>query len=302
MNRILLLIIGLHFICLNSVHAQGIEALRNRIDLILQDKKAVVGVAIQGHNSKHILSINGSAQFPMLSVFKTHIALFMLSEIDKGKFSLDQKVVILKSELLPGLWSPLREKYPEGDTLTIAEIMEFTVSQSDNAGCDVLLRMLGGPESVENYFKEMGFKDLSIKINEEVMQGDWETQFLNWTTPLEANRVLAIFYDNKNNLLSQESYDFFWKMMRETSTGMKRLKGKLPVGTIVAHKTGTSGTNKYTGITAAVNDIGMVFLPNGSYFIISVLITESKEDYTVNDEIIADISKAAWDFFMNKKK
>jgi beta-lactamase class A/beta-lactamase class A VEB len=58
--------------------------------------------------------------------------------------------------------------------------------------------------------------------------------------------------------------------MKETETGKNRLKGQLPRGTIVAHKTGTSGTNKTTGITAAVNDIGIVFLPNGGHFFISV--------------------------------
>lgn len=39
--------------------------------------------------------------------------------------------------------------------------------------------------------------------------------------------------------------------MKETKTGANRLKGQLPQGTVVAHKTGTSGTNKTTGVTAA---------------------------------------------------
>ncbi|WP_425593379.1 hypothetical protein [Aquimarina algiphila] len=64
----------------------------------------------------------------MQSVFKFPISLTILTEIDKDNFSLDQKNNIKKSELLPGLWSPIRKKYPEGGILTIAEILEYTVT------------------------------------------------------------------------------------------------------------------------------------------------------------------------------
>ncbi len=46
----------------------------------------------------------------MQSVFKFHIALAVLDLVDQGKLSLDQKVFIKKSELLPNTWSPIRKK------------------------------------------------------------------------------------------------------------------------------------------------------------------------------------------------
>lgn len=289
-------------LCISSkVNAQTIEKLRENIKTITKSKDAIVGVAIQGMNPKDSLNIHRSRHFPMQSVFKFPIALTMLSEIDKGNFSLDQKISIHKDELLPNLWSPIREKHPEGATLTIAEILRYTVMSSDNVGCDVLLRLLGKPEAVENYFHEKNFKDFAVKINEEIMQNNWDMQFLNWTTPKEANKILQTFYENKNNRLSKKNYDFIWNIMKETETGKDRLKGQLPKGTIVAHKTGWSGVNKETGISAAVNDIGVVFLPNGKYFYISIFITDSKEDTKTNERIIADITKLAWDYFTNKE-
>lgn len=302
MTRILYLTAIAFLFVTNQTFAQSKDALQQKIQQIVSTKNAVVGVSIVGNNGKDKISINGEKRFPMQSVFKFHIGLLMLSEIDKGKFSLDQKIKIQKKDLLPDLYSPIRDKYPEGATLTIAEILEYTVSQSDNVGCDALLRLLGGPQAVENYFVKNKFKDISIKINEEVMQNNWDLQFQNWTTPKAANKVLESFYDNKKKLLSQKSYDFIWKVMRETSTGKNRLKGQLPEGTVVAHKTGWSGTNKTTGITAAVNDIGIVFLPNGQHFFISVFVTDSKEGAETNEKIIADIAKATWDYFLTKTK
>ena len=282
--------------------AQSSDVLRQQIQQIVSAKKATVGVSIVGDNGKDVISINGEKHFPMQSVFKFHIGLAMLSEIDQGKFSLDQKIDVRKEDVLLDLYSPIKDKYPDGTTLTIAEILEYTVSNSDNVGCEVLLRLLGGTQTVENYFVKNKFKDVAIKFNEEQQQANWNLQFQNWTTPKAANEVLEAFYDNKKNLLSPKSYDFIWKVMRETETGKNRLKGQLPENTVVAHKTGSSGVNKITGVTAAVNDIGIVFLPNGQHFFISVLITDSKENAETNEKIIADIAKVSWDYFMAKKK
>ncbi len=281
-------------------YSQDIETLRQKIDSIVNTKKAIVGVAINGTKVEDTLSINGQRHFPMQSVFKFPIALTILSEIDKGNLSLNQKINIKKSELLPGLWSPIRKKYPEGAAITIAEIMKYTVALSDNVGCDALLRLLGEPQVVENYFSALGFKDFAVKINEETMQNNWDMQFLNWTTPKEANKILAAFFENKNSLLSNKSYDFIWNIMKGTKTGKNRLRGQLPKETIVAHKTGWSGKHKETGISAAVNNIGIVFLPNKEHFTISVFVTESAENFETNEKIISDISKAAWDYFTNK--
>lgn len=291
----------LYLFIFSQASAQTKDSLQQKIEQIVSAKNAVVGVSIIGNSGKDTVSINGDRNFPFQSVFKFHIALAVLSQIDKGKFTLNQKIIIEKKDLLPDLYSPIRDKYPNGVTLTISKILKYTVSESDNVGCDLLLKLIGGPEIVEEYFIKNNFNDISIKFNEEVQQSNWDNQFQNWTTPQAANETLAGFYLNNTKLLSQKSHDFIWKIMKETSTGTNRIKGQLPENTVVAHKTGTSGTNK-EGLTAAVNDIGIVFLPDGQHFYISVFVTNSTENADTNEKIIADISKAAWDYFTGTTK
>lgn len=186
--------------------------------------------------------------------------------------------MIAKDELLPeDFWSQLRDENPNGGSFTIERLIQYSVSHSDNTACDILIRLIGTPKTVEEYIKSSGIKDIQITFNEEEMQAKLENMFQNWTTPKAASQTLRIFFDNKHSLLSKGSNDFFWKTNKETTTGKNRIKGQLPEGTIVAHKTGWSGTKKETGITAAVNNIGIVFLPNGEYFIISVFVSESKK-------------------------
>ncbi len=270
---------------------------RQKIEQIVTSKKADIGVAIDGLDSKDTLSVNGNKHFPMQSVFKFHIALAVLNEVDKGKLSLNQAIYIKKCDLLPRIWSPLREEYPNGNIkLSLSEILSYTVSQSDSSGCDILLKLIGGPKAVQKYIDSIGIKDFSIQANEEEMAKDWNVQFTNWTTPLSAVQALRKFFERK--ILSDKSYEFLWKLL-VNSKGNKRISGNLPAGTLVAHKTGTSGINEQ-GVYAAVNDIGIVTLPNGNHFAICVFVSNSKDDIASNEKIIADITKETWDYFTTK--
>jgi beta-lactamase class A len=280
------------------VASQKIGSLRKQIEQLLATKNARVGVSFSGIEKKDTLTINGNSHFPLQSVFKFPIALKVLHLVDQKKLSLDQKIYVRKSDLLPDTWSPLRDKSPAGDVkIPLAEVIRFMVSESDNNACDILLRLIGGAQIVNDYIQQLGIRDMAIRFDEEEMHREWNVQFSNWTTPEATTDLLKLFYGHK--ILSAKSYDFLWKVMTETSTGKQRIKGQLPSGTLVAHKTGTSDTNAQ-GITAAINDIGIVTLPNGSHFAISVYVSNSKENMATNEKIISDISKLAWDHFVNE--
>jgi beta-lactamase class A len=298
MKRIYFLFALLLNLSISPVSAQK-AALRQKIAHIIAQQHADVGVAIWGFESNDTLSINGNKHYPMQSVFKFHIALAVLNEVDKGRMELSQQVFIPKSALLPNTWSPLREQYPNGNiSLPLREILEYMVSKSDNNGCNILLKLLGGTQTVQRYIDSIGIPDFSIKATEEEMSKDWNVQFTNWTTPLSAALALQKFYETK--ILSEASFELLWKLMKDTSTGANRIKGALPKETIVAHRTGMSGTNEQ-GISAAVNDIGIVVLPDGTHVAICVFVSNSKASIQSDEKVIADITKAAWEYFTSIK-
>ena len=152
--------------------------LKKEISKITEGKKATVAVSVLGIDFPFQYNNNNAAKkLPMQSVFKYHIALAVLDLVDQGKLSLDQKVFIKKSELLPNTWSPIREKNPEGNfEMPISELIEYSVAMSDNVGCDVLLRLIGGPKVVHDFLIYKGAKDTQIVYNEEIMQSAWKTQ------------------------------------------------------------------------------------------------------------------------------
>lgn len=270
------------------------DPLRNQIIQIAQKSKGVVGVSILGIESRDTLNYNGNSRLVMHSVMKFPIAMTVLHLVDKGKYKLDQKMKVGKGDMHPNTWSPMRDKYPNGAEIALSEILSYMVSQSDNNACDFLLKKLGGTEAVLNYLYGLGIKGINIVASEGDMAKAWEVQYTNWCKPADVAHLLDLFYSGK--VLSKSSNDFLYKIMTETTTGPKRIKGLLPPDAIVAHKTGTSPTND-EGLSPATNDVGIITLPNGKHMAIAVFVCNSKADEATRDLVIAQIAKAAWDTY-----
>ena len=277
--------------------AQNLAELRKELNQIISTKNATVGISLKGIENQDTLSINGNMNMPMMSVFKFHIALAVLNEVDKGKLSLNQKIYIKKEDLKEDTWSPIREEFPNGNMdLTVDQLLRYTISHSDNNGCDILLELIGGPETVQKFINKNGIKDFTIKMNEDQMR-TWENLYINTTTPIATTELLEKFY--KGKVLKKTTTKYLYQIMVECSRGTTWMKARLPAGTELAHRTGISNTNE-NNLRAAMNDIGIIRLPNGKYFILSIYlknITESREE---TEKIIADITKATWNYFIKK--
>ncbi len=274
------------------------QNLKKEILQITKGKNATVAVSVLDFGNDKSVHVNGNKKLPMLSVFKFHIALTVLNEVDQGKLNLDQKILITKSDLLENTGSPIRERFPEGNIqMPLSELIKYTVAESDNNGCDILLKLIGGTETVQKFINSKGIRNFTIKVNEEQMHQGFEFMYLNATTTNSANQLLKDFFNKK--MLSKTSTDFLMTTMLETSTGKNKIVAQLPESIPVAHKTGSSGKNE-KGLTAAENDIGIVTLPDGTHYAISIFVSDSMESEATNTKMIADISKIVFDYFSKK--
>lgn len=276
------------------VKSQSINDLKENLEQIISSKNATVGISIKEIETNDTLNINGHLTAPMMSVFKFHIALTVLNEVDKGKLKLKQKFFIKKADLHADTWSPIQEKFPNGDIyLTLDELLRYTVSHSDNNGCDILLGIIGGTDVVQKFINEKGIKDFTIKVNEQEMS-HWENLYKNTTTPIASTELLEKFY--KNDVLKKKTTKYLYQIMIETSRGITWMKAGLPKNTELAHRTGMSGTND-ENLRVAMNDIGIFKLPNGKHIILSIYLKEITESFEDTEKIIADITKTVWNYY-----
>jgi beta-lactamase class A len=228
----------------------------------------------------------------MQSVYKLPIGMAALRDADDGKLRLDQRVRVEKSDFArPGQYSPLRDKHPNGTEVTVEELVELAVADSDTTASDVLLRLVGTGR-VMQYLNNIGVKNIMVADSEREIGKDWETQYRNWASPDGAVELLRAIQEKRAGL-SAENQTRIMKYLIETTRGVKRLKGSLPHAAVVAHKPGTSGSRN--GVFAATNDIGIVTLPNGRHLLIAVFVSDSPASVEVREAVIAKIARAAWD-------
>lgn len=166
MMKLLLLIILYTFCTLSS---QATHPLQEQIQQITANTDAHVGVALI-IDGKDTITINNDDRYPLMSVMKYHQALAVAHYLDKHHLPLSTSVFIRKEDLRPDTYSPLRDRYPEGNiSLPISELLTYTLQLSDNNACDILFDYIGGTEETDKYLRTIGCDQFAVTATEDDM-------------------------------------------------------------------------------------------------------------------------------------
>jgi beta-lactamase class A len=263
------------------------------LERIAKESGGTLGAAVRLVETGETVAWNGDGHFPMQSVYKAPIAMAVLHDVDAGKLALDAPIRVEATDLVPaGMHSPLRDAHPRGGVaVPLRELLRLSVEESDGTASDVLLRVLGGKAKAQAYLSGLGVEGIRVETTEAEMGRDYAAQYRSWASPVGAVEWLAALQTGKD--LTPASRGLLLGWMTTTKTFPTRLKGRLPAGTPVAHKTGSSGSRE--GDAAATNDIGIITLPDGRHLAVAVFLRDSKADAAARDATIAKVARAAWD-------
>ncbi len=289
----------------------------------------LLGVTAIHIESGNRLSQNGSVWFPMASSYKVPIAIQLLNRVDSGKYSLDQFIEVKMTDLHPGS-GMLSERFnwpnavTPGVALSVRSLMELMLLISDNSATDICLRLAGGPDAVNASMKRIGIHGLNVDRPTAYLISDWlgvpmdrtalwsparfdslertltedqikmnsrkfDGDLKDSSTPDAMSELLLKLYTQP--ILKADSKRLLLDIMRRCETGLTRLKGMLPPGTEVMHKTGTIGMT--------TNDVGIMTLPEGAgHVVISVFVKSSEKPIPDRERAIAEVSRAVYDYYV----
>lgn len=291
MRKLLFIIIYLSFI--SPAFAGGNKAIENALQEYIKGKDARIGIAII-INGKDTVSVNGNRDFPMMSVVKFPLALTVANWVDTNNMSLSDTVTFSGKSLKEDTYSPMLKKYGKSrNAMTVRELLEWSLVESDNNAADILLNCVGGVSGATSKMRQIGISDeIVIGASEEDMHRDPYLSYLNRTTPLAMVQLFDRFNNEMRN--ASQSYSEISVMLKQCRTGLDRLAlPLLPTNATIGHKTGT-GFPTPEGRISAVNDCGYVNLPNGTRYSIAVFVADSGYDMAATSAIIAEISKIVW--------
>lgn len=316
----------------SSLAAAADRNLLEQWQRIARETDGTVGAAALDLASGRLLSLNGDERFPLASVCKLPIAMNILSLVDEGKLALNQSIEVLPRDVVSGV-SDIAPRWPAERRFPLNELVELMVARSDNTAVETLFRIGGEGPAMAARFRKWKIEGVRVDRSERQcgldrngvenypQPAEWTDALINAliakTTPeMRYRATLRFLADPRDTgtpngtvqllaqafhgeVLSKSSTARLIEILKATTTFPTRLKGLLPPGTVVAHKTGSSGTVK--GLTAATNDSGVIFLPNGSQLAVSVYIKASTRGDAARDRVIARIARAAFDDQVSRK-
>jgi beta-lactamase class A len=291
-----------------------------KIEKLAQGLVGRIGVAAQEIGSGWNVTINGDEAFVMASTYKVAIATTLLDQVDKGQLKLTDLIDVPVEKMVVGPNPLVMNFVHPGIKLSVANLIEPMITESDNSATDFCLKVAGGPEVVTKMLRSIGIteqrvdrstaeilrdfyglqdkayasvaeaayaKDPTLILRQSDRNLDYEMDPRDHSTPKAMLELLLAFDSGK--VLSEKSREFLLGVMSRTRTGGGRLRGLLPKGTPVAHKTGTIG--------GVANDVGFVTLPDGRRFAIAVFSMSSTTSEADRDRAIAEVTRALYDFY-----
>jgi beta-lactamase class A len=226
-------------------------------------KRGDVGVAALDLKTGEYISINGDEPFPMASTVKVAIAANYLAHVEHGGRSLDDRIAGRSAR----------------------ELMRAMIIRSDNHATDLLLKDLGGPETVQAWLTQHHVTGLRIdRTIAQLLRAKRDLRDVrDSSTPRAMVHLLQRLDSGK--MLNASSRSYLFDLMRRCMTGKNRIRGMLPAGTEVENKTGT--------LNGLSTDIGFIKLPDGRRVAVAFFARYGND----RPRTIAEAARAIYDGF-----
>lgn len=282
-------------------------ALQMKLDALSAAYGESVGIAVTDVATGWTAGVDADRAYPQQSVSKLWVAIALMQAVDQGRIQLETVVTLTEADRSV-FFQPLAYRIDaDGYQTSIADLLRRALVESDNAANDRLMRELGGPVGVANELRDLGLfrvkvgayeRDLQARTAGLVWQADygvgWNFQAAREALPREVRQAAmeayladpldgvapaaiteALAALSRGKLLSAGSTAQLVSLMQAARTGPRRLKGGLPAGWSIAHKTGTG--QDFRGASVGINDVGLLTAPDGRTYAVAVMMRQTRK-------------------------
>lgn len=296
--------------------------LQARIDRLGSNFSGSVGIAVRDVSDSWSARFNSGIAAPQQSVSKLWVAIALFDAIDRGRIRLDESVTVGPQDLTV-FHQPIR--YLIGDRgyrTNLETLLRYALVRSDNTANDMLLRRVGGPETIRTMLALKQIDQVRFGPGEKLLQAsiaglDWQPRYsvgsafqdararlprplreaalarylaepLDAATPDGISRALVRL--KRGELLSPSSTSQLLDIMASSQTGRARLRAGLSPGWTLAHKTGTG--QELGGRATGFNDVGVLTSPSGHSYAIAVMIADTRAPIGQRQQLMSDVTRA----------
>jgi len=247
-----------------------VEALMSRYNFLK------TGMFFLDLDTGNYLDIHGDRVFPAASTIKLPILVAFFQDLDAGKVSLNETLV-MRRDLITGGSGDMQDS-PVGSRYSARETIVKMITISDNTATNMIIDRLGGIAKLNQRFRSWGLKDTVIR--------NWlaDLSGTNTTSSKDMVRLLAQLVNGK--LVSSSSQAQVLDILRHT-TIKTLLPAGLGPGADIANKTGDIGF--------LIGDAGLITMPNGKRYLAGIYVRRPYDD-TRGRDFIRQVSSLVYNY------
>jgi beta-lactamase class A len=234
-----------------------------------------VAIYLRDLKSDKTWSYHPDDLFPSASLIKVPVMIGVFSRIKEGRLTLGEQLTLRRAHRVGGSGS-LKWR-PDGTRLTVRELVQRMISESDNTATRMLIDAVGF-DYLQQQFPKMGLQYTGIFEEGMSIKGG-RVEHENYTTAREMNMLMEKIY--RGDALDSHSSNLMLEVLKHRKAVASRLAKGLPRGWEIAHKTGL--------LRQACHDSAIIFTPQGAYAI--TVLTGQNSDYKSAKDFISRLAR-----------
>lgn len=227
--------------------------LKNSLIALAQNYKRIKpSIYVWEYDNGSYVNINANTPYPAASIIKIPVLIEMFREIENGKFSLNDTMILEDYYRASGSG---KLQYSQGGIAhTMDYLAKVMIQNSDNSSTNMIIAKIGGMPEVNRAMKRWGLKTTHIN--------NWLPD-LDGTNITTAKELAKMFYNiDSTNIVNSESKKHIANYLGHVKNN-RLLQAGLPKDAILLHKTGDIGF--------MLGDAGIVKTANGKKYIVVIL-------------------------------
>ena len=218
-----------------------------------------VGYYAVNFETGRTMSWRADERFVMCSTFKASLGALILRHVDLRQDDLDARIAYGPSDI-QDWWAPVAKANLQKGGLTVREMCEAAVEQSDNTCASLLLERVGGPSQITAFWRSLGDDTSRLDAPEPYLNRTSPGRVENTTTPRAMAGTLRTLV--LGNVLADGSRRTLTDWLVGGKTGADRLRSGLPGAWTTGDKTGNNGAD-------AAGDIAVTWTPSGASIVMA---------------------------------
>ncbi|HBN48264.1 MAG: class A beta-lactamase [Thalassospira sp.] len=262
-----------------SMAASANDRLLDAVQTVETRLDARVGVSILNVENGREWQYRADERFPLTSTFKLLACAAVLHKVDRESETLDRRITYRSDDLVT--YSPITEKHVDSG-MTIGELCEAALHLSDNTAANLVLDVLGGPDVLTAYLRDIGDDVTRLDRIEPDLNAATPGDARDTTTPNAMRATLT--YLLLGDALSLESRQILEDWLTGNQVGGPLLRAGLPDDWKIADRTGAGGF----GSRAIV---AVIWPPERKPVIVAIYITQTSASMEERNAAIADLGQ-----------